>query len=84
MTASQSSGRPEFLVCHDHGQGGLWAIVRAVSAEQVHQRFPGLQVFRDPSAVLDGDAVAAIRRGAATAIEDPAVGWLADDARDIC
>jgi len=36
------------LVCHDYGQGGLWAIVCADSAEQVRQRFPGLPVFESP------------------------------------
>ena len=83
MTTSQSAGRPEFFVCHDYGQGGLWAIVRADSAEQVRQRFPGLPVFESPPPGLDAGAIEVIRRNGVMAVEDPPVGWLADYARNI-
>ena len=83
MTGSQSPERHEFFVCHDYGQGGVWAIVRAESAEQVRQRFPGLAVHESPPPALDAGAIAVIRRNVVMAVEDPPVGWLADYLREV-
>jgi hypothetical protein len=83
ITVNHGRRRLEFFVCHDYGQGGLWAIVRADSAEQVRQRFPGLPVFESPPPALDAGAIEVIRRNDVMAVEDPPVGWLADYARNI-
>jgi hypothetical protein len=37
-----------FLVVFDYGQGGLWAYVRADSADAITRKYPELQVFRRP------------------------------------
>lgn len=39
------SGGSEFFVCYSYGQGGLWAIVRADSADRVKDVFPDVDVF---------------------------------------
>ena len=30
----------EFLVCYDYGNGGLWAVVLASSADEITARYP--------------------------------------------
>jgi len=69
----------EFFVLHDYGQGGLWAIVLASSAEQVRQRFRTLQVFDAPPRTLSAEAVASIRALPPQSIDArPIQGWLAE------
>lgn len=69
----------EFFVLHDYGQGGLWAIVLAGSAEQVRRRFPALQVFDAAPLNLSAETVAAIRAAGTQNIDArPIQGWLAD------
>ena len=33
-----------YLVCYDYGTGGLWAIVRARSEEEIHRDYPELLI----------------------------------------
>jgi cystathionine beta-lyase/cystathionine gamma-synthase len=69
----------EFFVSHDYGQGGLWAIVLAGSAEQVRRRFPALQVFDVAPRNLSAETVAAIRAAGMQSIDArPIQGWLAE------
>lgn len=69
----------EYFVLYDYGQGGLWAIVTAESAEQILRRFPDVSVFDVPPASLSMEAVAAIRAQGPQAIDaNPLSGWLAD------
>lgn len=69
--------RHEWLVCFDYGQGGLWAVIRADSAEQVRQRYPQLQVFEDRPAFLDEDQLAKVRHDCSCDVDAPPTGWLA-------
>ena len=68
----------EFFVVYDYGQGGLWAILQAESAEQVRRKYPGVEVFEGRPPMLDDATVAAIRRAGVRDIDDPPDGWLAD------
>jgi len=69
----------EFFVLHEYGQGGLWAIVLAKSAEQVRQRFPTVQVFDALPRTLSAETIAAIRTAGTQRIDArPIQGWLAD------
>jgi hypothetical protein len=36
--------RADFLVCYDYGMGGLWGILRARSAEEIHEKYPELDI----------------------------------------
>jgi hypothetical protein len=68
----------EFFALYDYGQGGLWAILRAESTEQIHRRYPALEVFEGRPPMLDDSTVAAIRHAGVRDIDDPPDGWLAD------
>lgn len=43
----------EYLVSYDYGQGGLWAFVRADSADQIRKRWPQLEVYDHRPAIMD-------------------------------
>jgi hypothetical protein len=70
--------KQEFFVVYDYGQGGLWAILRAESAEQVRRKYPGVEVFEGRPPMLDDATVSGIRRAGVRDIDDPPDGWLAD------
>ena len=70
--------KQEFFVVYDYGQGGLWAILRAESAEQVRRKYPGVEVFEGRPPMLDDATVSSIRRTGVRDIDDPPDGWLAD------
>jgi hypothetical protein len=36
---------PEFLVCYDYGQGGVWRYLHAASADAIAKEYPVLTVF---------------------------------------
>ncbi len=68
----------EFFALYDYGQGGLWVILRAESAEQIRRKYPGLKVFEGPPPMLDDSALSAVRRAGVRDIDDPPDDWLAD------
>ena len=70
--------KQEFFVVYDYGQGGLWAILRAESAEQVRRKYPGVEVFEGRPPMLDDATVSSIRRAGVRDIDDAPDGWLAD------
>ena len=70
--------RRDFMVLYDYGQGGLWAIIRADTVEQVRQRYPQLQVFEERPAFLDDELLGRIRAQCSCDVDQPPVGWLAD------
>lgn len=71
----------EYLVLYDYGQGGLWAVVRADSADQVRQRWPQLAVFdRQPTAMSDRLYAEVHSRGIRD-LEATDADWLASLAR---
>ena len=72
------STRQEFPSLYDYGQGGLWVIIRAESAEHVRRKYPQLQVFEGTPPMLDDAALASIRGRGVHDIDDPPSGWLAD------
>jgi hypothetical protein len=37
-----------FLVAHDYGTGGIWAYIRANSADEIHAKFRDLKVLDEP------------------------------------
>jgi hypothetical protein len=67
----------EFLVLYDCGQGGLWAIVRADSADQVRQRWPQLEVFDRRPAAMDDRLYVEIRGRGIRGLEATDAVWLA-------
>lgn len=51
-----------FIVCHDYGQGGLWAIVEAESADQIENTFQDLVVIHDRPEWLNEKEYARLER----------------------
>ena len=78
MTVGSGVDKREFFVLHDYGQGGLWAILRAESEEQVRRKYQGVEVFEGRPPMLDDATVAAIRSAGEHDIDDPPAGWLAE------
>jgi hypothetical protein len=70
--------RPMFWVIYGYGQGGLWALVRADSAEQVRARFPQLEVHETAPAFLTEETRAAISKSGVRDLEAATSGGLAD------
>jgi hypothetical protein len=70
--------RKDFLVGYDYGQGGLWAIVRAETAEQIRARYPQVAVYSEPPTTLDAATLTTVRSTPAVDVDDPPTGWLAD------
>jgi hypothetical protein len=68
----------EYFALYDYGQGGLWVIIAANSAEQIRARYPMLQVFEGEPPTLDSAAIAAIRQAGTQDIDDVPRGWLTD------
>ena len=68
----------EYFALYDYGQGGLWVIFAAESAEQIRSMYPMLQVFEGEPPMLDSAAIAAIRQAGVRDINDSPDGWLAD------
>jgi hypothetical protein len=68
----------EYFALYDYGQGGLWTILAADSAEQILRRYPMLQVFEGEPPMLDSAAIAAIRTNGVQYIDEAPTGWLAN------
>ena len=66
----------EYLVLYDYGQGGLWAIVRADSADQIRQRWPQLEVFDRRPASMGDHQFAEIRGHGISDLGAPSADWL--------
>ena len=70
--------RKEFFVLYDYGQGGLWAVLRADTEDQIRRRYPCLQIFDTAPRMLSRELQAEIRRTDSFDIDDPPTGWLSD------
>lgn len=44
--------KTRYLVCHDYGQGGLWAYVCAESPQEIKEKFRDLDIISEPPANL--------------------------------
>lgn len=70
--------KQEFFALYDYGQGGLWVILRAESAEQIRRKYPELEVFEGLPPMLDESTLSVVRGAGVRDIDDPPDGWLAD------
>lgn len=65
-----------YFVLYDYGQGGLWAIVEAESAEQISGRIPDVLVFDEPPKWLAREALDAIRARGVQSLDAAASAFL--------
>lgn len=63
---------------YDYGQGGLWVVFAADSAQQIPKKYPMLQVFDGEPPELGAANIAAVRKAGVQNIDAAPVGWLAD------
>ena len=70
--------RPIFWACWNYGQGALWTLVRANSADQVRTRFSEVEVFEAAPTTLDEDTRAIISKSGVQDVEAAPSGWLKD------
>lgn len=55
---AHSAVKKRFLVASDYGQGGVWALVRADSEEQIHRLYPELVVAAERPPWMSDDVFA--------------------------
>ncbi len=67
----------EFLVCYDYGTGGLWAILRARSADEIRGKFSELLVIDEKPAWMDERRLADLKGDVHDIDDDPPFGWFA-------
>jgi hypothetical protein len=70
--------RPIFWVLWDYGQGGLWALVRAESADQITAKFPQLEAFESAPIALSEETKARVSHAGVQDLEAAPSGWLTD------
>jgi hypothetical protein len=71
----------EYLVLYDYGQGGLWALVRADSADQIRERWPQLEVYDRRPAIMDDRLYAEVCGRGIRNLDSLDADWFAGLAR---
>jgi hypothetical protein len=65
----------EFLVAYDYGQGGLWAVLIAPSADAITAKYPELEVVADRPQWMDDELWERLH-GEPLWLDDPPSGIL--------
>ena len=66
-----------FLVLYDYGQGGLWAYLRAASADEIRLAFPDLVIVPEPPDWMEEGEVRRLQDDAQP-VNGPHHGFLAE------
>lgn len=72
----------EFFTVDDYGQGGIWLVIRAESADAIKEKYPELDVFDEPPEFLTSDVVERTRAKRSYDLDDEPTGYLADIVAD--
>jgi hypothetical protein len=70
------------LVVYNYGQGGLWAFIRADSAEQIEERYPELKVVSEIPTWMTDDIRSRLEATETYDLDAPPSGLLADLLRE--
>ena len=65
-----------FLVYHNYGTGGVWAVINARSSEEIMQKYPMLGIQTGRPDWMTDDVYRKIAEGLTLDIDDPPTGWL--------
>jgi hypothetical protein len=71
-----------FLVVYDYGQGGLWAFIRAESADAIRQAYPELEVLKSTPDWMSPEIKSEIEASNTYDLDDPPKGLLASLVRE--
>lgn len=75
---SNRTMKKKYLVCHDYGQGGLWAYVYAKSPQEINVKFRNLRVVTVSPAWLTLEEQAKLK---VYDVDQPE-GWLTSLAKE--
>lgn len=72
----------DFLVVYDYGQGGVWAYIRAESADEIKSRYPELEIREEIPKWMSTKYLGQLRQRTLD-VDDTTIGLLAEvvDAR---
>jgi hypothetical protein len=76
MGTNQPLKRP-FLTVYDYGQGGVWVVLPATSAEKVREKYPELQVLDRPPPSMSKEELEDISSRRTLDIDDDQDSFLA-------
>jgi len=71
-----------FLVCHDYGMGGNWAVIHADSEARLVQKYPWLKVLGKKPSWMSSQEYDSILSTQAFDVDDAPTGWLLAAARE--
>ncbi len=60
MSLHVMATKKSFLVVYDYGTGGVWALVKAASAEEIVRKYPVLTVVEERPAWMTDEALESI------------------------
>lgn len=66
-----------FLAVYDYGQGGIWIVLLAESADQIKERYPELKVIERPAPSMNDEELEVIRARRTLDIDDETDAFLA-------
>jgi hypothetical protein len=69
--------KTDFLVVYDYGTGGLWAVIRARSKDEIRRKFSEIKVVDDRPFSMTDDEYREIASSNLHDIDDEPRGWLA-------
>ena len=69
--------KTEYLVLHDYGMGGVWAILLARSKQEIQQKYPSLEIYEVRPSWMSDDQYDIVRKNFNFDIDNPPEGWLA-------
>ena len=72
----------EFFTVDDYGQGGVWLVIRAASADAIKEKYPELEVFDEAPNFLTDEVVERARAKRSYDLDDEPTGYLAEIVAD--
>jgi len=71
------TGKQRFLAVYDYGQGGVWALINANSAQEIQTKYPCLAVLEQRPAWMTDDVYKKIESISSFDIDGAPPDWLA-------
>lgn len=74
---SDGSGKTPYLTVYDYGQGGIWRVILARSADQIAARYPELKILSAPPEWMSDELFRDIEQHSTVDIDDQGEPFLA-------
>jgi hypothetical protein len=67
----------QYLIVYDYGMGGVWGVITARSEQEIHQKYPSVEIIKiRPDWMSDEDYKNILSKNSFDIDEEPR-GWLA-------